>query len=969
MKSATLCTCPSKDRFEAAPRLLCIPLLLSLLLLAMGESHLVNAQPIHVDFVKQFAGKIVDLAVGGQGEIYLLDSDGIVTVIDSPTSPRTILLQENVNRRFSFGKARAIAVDRASNIFVCDESKGFVAKFNRNGQYISHFGPASTDSEVLNHPVALAADKFGRVFAADKEKVVHIYNNQGIYLGRLTGFERPIDIGCDELGNIYVLESKEPALFAYDLNLSPLAQRALGATAEFDISVPGALFVEPDGTVYVTDLEACQVSAFSPIIPSDSSVVCYTRIGIKGEGRGEFRAPSAVAVDGDGQLLVVDEKNRNVQVFSLSGLAVQKRRLDQPPVQPLPVTVEWVGEVYHSQSPGSAGLESFAVDDTGNLYCVDTQTHSISVYDTEGRHAVSFGKEGKELGRMKRPRGAVVSGEKDLFVVDSGNNRIQQWSRTGVYQRRFGKKGKKPEQYDDPSDMVLDANENLVISDKNNNRVQVISQAGSVITVVGEVGGEPLHKPVSVAVDGQEKLYVIEEDRRWVRFLELQNGSGGSIGEKDQSPFVDPVSLAVDERGTLFVLDAQTGVYAFDKGARLMAHFASLGDLVGQFKRPTQIRISAAGEILISDSIHNRISRFRLGNIAEGAVAGRVVPSASSGSVALIREEEPIATDSLSYDGSFIIGHVPPGQVSVQVSAPGFTQSNEVKAQIVAGGVVQCEPVQLELNGTISGRIVPNAPQAAVVLLKNLDPVSETVADPADGSYSFADVIPGEYAITVTVPGFASSVAPKHVRIESGTEYSDTTYLRRPGSIAGVVTPPEAGAMGTVFFDTISVARFAVRSDNGVFETPELYPETYTLVLSAEAFIDHQLVAVEVAEGERLDVGVVELDRVRTTTAEAIRLLDEAERLHLAADFEGAQAILDSVITTEEMATHDLAQAYLWLAYSYFPFSELKEMETTALVEALNLHPTITVDESFSPAFLQDFEAVKDSLGLQKPED
>jgi hypothetical protein len=400
-----------------------------------------------------------------------------------------------------------------------------------------------------------------------------------------------------------------------------------------------------------------------------------------------------------------------------------------------------------------------------------------------------------------------------------------------------------------------------------------------------------------------------------------------------------------------------------------MAHFASLGELVGQFKRPTQIRISAAGEILISDSIHNRISRFRLGNIADGAVSGRVVPSTSSGSVTLIRGEELIATDSLSYDGSFIIGHVPPGQVSVVVSAPGFTQSSEVKAQIAAGGIVQCPPIQLDLNGTISGRIIPSAPQAAVVLLRNLDPVFETVADPSDGSYSFADVTPGEYAITVTVPGFASSVAPKHVRIESGTEYSDTTYLRRPGSITGVVTPPEAGAMGTVFFDTISVARFAVRSDNGVFETPELYPGTYSLVFSAEGFIDHQVVAVEVPEGEPLDVGVVGLERVKTTTAEAFRLLDEARMLHLAADFEGAQAILDSAIATEEMATRDLAQAYLWLAYSYFPFSELKDRETIALEEALDLHPGITVDESFSPAFLQDFEAVKDSLGLQERED
>jgi len=919
------------------------------------------SQSIHVDFVEAVSGRIIDLAVSGQGRIYLLGEDGLITAMRPPEEPRRIVTRENVNKRFSFDSPAAVAVDRHGDIFICDEKEGTVTRFDSNGMYISHFGPAMTKSDAIDSPVDLAIDLFDRVFVADKDRYVHIYNTQGVYLGRLTDVDKPVDVGVDGFGNIYVLDSKNSAIQLYDVHFASVARIPLKTISEPEIKSPEALFVEPDGTVYVTDLKTSQIVAFSPLLPSEAPVLCYTRIGIEGEGRGEFRKPVSVAVDGYGRLYVADEKNNNVQVFEFTGFAEQKRRIRSSDTWALPVTVEWMGDIRHSNNPGSSGLESFTVDEHGTIYCVDSEAHSISAYDADGQFVMTFGTMGEEPGRMKYPRAAVAS-DKDLFVLDSGNHRIQTWSMTGMFQSQFGSKGRKPVEFNSPTDLILHPNGALVIADKNNNRIQIIGTDGELLTVVGSIGKERLEKPTGVAVGSEGKLYICEEDRRLIKVIDISKETVSTVSGLDRSLFQMPVSIAADERGMLYVLDAQTGIFVLEDGSRLIAHFASYGNLVGQFMQPTEIRIAPGGEILVSDAVHNKIAAFRLGNLAQGAVTGEVLPPPPSGMISLLRSDTPIATDSLRYDGSFLIHEVSPGEVTVSVNAAGFTQTNIVTAFVTAGSVIQCEPLILQKNGEISGVVIPAAQGAVVTLMKNMDIVRETSSDPGNGTYYFDDIRPGIYSIAVKAPGYTGMAIPKPIHVQSGTTLPDTMYLKRPGSAGGVVTPPEAGAMGTIYIDSVKVALFAVRSDNGVFETPELYPGVYTVALEADNYIPRELSGVEIHEGERFDMGVIQLERVKMTTPEALRLLNEAKTLHLAADFEGAQAILDSVITTEEMSTSDLATAKLWLAYSYFPFSKHKDKEMAALREAISLDPDITVDESFSPGFIQDIDAVRSSL-------
>ncbi len=932
-------------------------MLLALLAVLHSFSSPCRAQQVRVDFVQEFVGRTIDMAVDVHNHVYLLNTDALITVVDTLRATRNIQVSQNVD------KPGCLAVDAYGNIYVGDKAKAQVVKFDSNGQMLTHFGPSANEPEALSHPEAIATDHFNRVFVADSKGLVHIFNNQGVYLGRLAGLDHPVDVGIDRCGNLYVLETEEPAISIFDANQKLINRIVPGSNTGFSLVSPGGMFVESDGTVYVTDLDHCRVSVIGSLHETDSQPALYTQLGTKGEGRGEFRKPIAAAVDKDGNLFVADSKNRNVQVFSLTGLVDAKTDLILPRLDSVPLTVEWMGTIDHSNTTQSGGLKSFGLDDQSNFYCLDAEMSSISVYGPDGRFSMSFGKKGDEPARMSHPVGVALDSGGFLYVVDSGNHRVQQWSRTGVFQNQFGKKGKSQTKFNSPSGIAIDSDGNLVIADTDNNRIKILGTDGQVEAILGELEKEKLHKPISVATSTGGKLYAVEQGRRTVRVFNTDSTGLSFIDDEEgKKLFYQPVSIDVDRNDNVYVLDAKIGVFVFDPESHLISHFASGGDLSGQFLSPTEIRIGPDEQIYISDSEHNRITIFRLIGRSSGIIAGRVEPKPSSGRVTLLRECQLFAADTLFCDGSFFLRDLPPGKYSVTVEAKGYTQLSKPTVEVTAGHIVRCDVIPLAANGAIRGVVLPKSQGARILLTKGDNSIAETVVNPEDGAYSFTDILPGEYEIEARAEGYSYLSASRRILIESGVVVKDTTLLKKSATISGMTIPAGARVTGMVFQDTLLITRFVADPDSGFFEVSGFHPGTYHFVLSAKNYVDLRVPEVRAEEDERLDLGILELERVRITTPEARQLVAEGKRLHLAAGFGEAQDVFLDAITNQEMADWDLAEAYLWLAYSYFPFSAKKDQEREALIKSFELDSTIVLDDSFSPAFLRDFEAMRDSV-------
>ncbi|UCE18120.1 MAG: hypothetical protein JSV84_14850 [Gemmatimonadota bacterium] len=920
-----------------------------------------HAQHVRVDFVSQRAARVVDMDVGADGSVYLLNDDASIALLDSLAAKVIISLSQRESE-YTLGKADCFATDARGNFFIGDGANGQILVFDEKGRFLRCFGPADDSETKLSEPTGIACDKFGRLFVADRKGYVFCYNNQGIYMGRLADLGKPVDIGVDRLGNLYVLDAEGAGIHVFDYNFRLLNTVMPGSEPRFTLSAPGRIFVEGDGTLYVTDIERCNVFIIGSAVTPGKPPSYYARLGVKGQGRGEFRSPNAVLVDGKGTLYVADNKNYNIQQFSLVGLDERKNRLVVPSEQMLPKGVVWIGDFEHSSAPNSRGLNSFTLDYEGNVYCADGEFNSIYVYTWAGSFLMNFGGEGADPGRLKKPMGIVWSQNKILHVADTGNNRLQQWSDSGVFQGQLGKKGGGSLEFNGPHAVALDDKGNFYVADKNNNRIQVLDAEGAFLRMIAGDTGAPLRKPVQgvVAVDG--KVYVVEEGSRTVSILGPNGSRMSFIGDEERGPFQDPVSVDVDTSGNIYVLDTRTGIHVYDRERRPMVRFASSGNLIGQFRKPTHIELGPGGKIYVSDAEHNRISIFRLTHLKDGAVEGCVEPVPESGHVALYLHGQPVTIDSLFWDGSFFVSGIPPNEYTIQIKAPGYVQTNQVAVQIVPGRVVRTDMILLEENGSISGVVVPKVSEARVRLKKDLQYIAEATVNPDDGCFVFLDVRPGEYAIEVEAKGYVSPVIPHTMVVESGRVAYDTTYVKKPGSIVGFVSPPHVGALVTLFSQDKEITTVTARAENGMFQTPGLYAGLYRLAIRAQEYVEHVVENLNVSEGIQLDVGVIQLQRIKKTTPQARYLLEEGRRLHLSAEFERAQTAFLEAITTQEMNDEDLSEAYLWLAYSYFPFSEHSSKVEEALKKSIQLHPENALDESFSPEFRLKFESLKSEM-------
>jgi uncharacterized repeat protein (TIGR01451 family) len=180
------------------------------------------------------------------------------------------------------------------------------------------------------------------------------------------------------------------------------------------------------------------------------------------------------------------------------------------------------------------------------------------------------------------------------------------------------------------------------------------------------------------------------------------------------------------------------------------------------------------------------------------------------------------------------------GTVTVPANGTGVFQAGNVRPAPVSGvvyidtnrngirdaGEIGRAGVRLDLTGTRPGGIA----------------VTRTVISGADGSYTFAGLLPGTYAVSVAVPGGLTATSPRTISgigVTSGTGSPNNNFgLNAPnGTIAGGPAPdvtidkngPASARAGSVFSYSITVrnrSRFTARD----VEVTDLVPIQLTLV-------------------------------------------------------------------------------------------------------------------------------------------
>ena len=242
--------------------------------------------------------------------------------------------------------------------------------------------------------------------------------------------------------------------------------------------------------------------------------------GKYGDGDGEFRWPTSIALDSQQNLYLSDEWLRRVSIYDPRGNFLSKWEVPSP----------------NADTPGAPTNLVFDGDD--NLYVVDRTGNCVQVFTKDGKFLHRFGSQGTGPGQFDMPWGISIDPKGHVWVADWRNDRIQKLTPEGKPLACFGSSGDLPGQFNRPTGVAADQEGDIYVADWRNHRVQVFTPEFKYVTsLLGDA---------TISDWNWEKLKSNPDNLLQYRLL------------KDFTPlqrFYYPVAIELDNDGRVLVLE------------------------------------------------------------------------------------------------------------------------------------------------------------------------------------------------------------------------------------------------------------------------------------------------------------------------------------------------------------------------------------------------------------------------------
>jgi DNA-binding beta-propeller fold protein YncE len=304
-----------------------------------------------------------------------------------------------------------VAFDSAGNLFFSDTFNhrirrvdartGAITTVAGNGEagYAGDGGPAVQAS--LNEPYGIAIDRAGNIFVADRlnRRVRRIdaangtittlagtgepaYSGDGGPAAR-AGLAEPNGLALDaDERHLYIADVADHRVRSVDLSSGAIATFAGtgapehggddGPVAEARIFGARAVKLGPDGTIYILERQGSSLRAVDAATGIITTIAGTTGRGYSGDGgpalAAVFDAPKEMAIDPDGNILIVDTENHAI------------RRIDRGTGVVTTIAGGRKGTGGDGGPAAAAGLDrphGAVVGPDGAIYIVDTNNHRI----------------------------------------------------------------------------------------------------------------------------------------------------------------------------------------------------------------------------------------------------------------------------------------------------------------------------------------------------------------------------------------------------------------------------------------------------------------------------------------------------------------------------------------------------------------------------------------------------------------
>jgi sugar lactone lactonase YvrE len=643
--------------------------------------------------IPPLAGGAASVSVQGPvGQSYLIEANAglnaanwvTLTNLVATNGAGVFIDTTATNLMSRFYRAVLLGTNAPNSIITTVAGDGLAGSYSGDGGYATNAGLR------LIYWSGTAADASGNLFIADAyNNVIRKVSTNGIITtvagngvgaggsGAYSGdggpatnasLWWPFGVTADASGNLFIADSGNCRIRKVSPNgvITTLAGNGTygysgdgGPAGSASLNIPQRVALDASGNLFIADMWNNRIRKVSTngIITTVAGNGTYGYTGNGGFAtNAELFFPSAVALDGSGNLFIADAYNNVIRKVTTNGI----------------ITAVVAG----LNTPGDV-----AVDASGNLFIADTYDQRILKWSTNGLETTVAGIDSQTgysgdggpatNAKLWNPSGVAVDGSGNLFIVDAFNYRIREVTTNGVITtvagNGVGAGGAGSYSGDGGAatnagmnevvGVALDASGNLFVCDFNNNRIREVSTNGVITTVAGNGikgysgdGGAAtnasLNNPNDVAIDGSGNLFIADWGNQRIRKVNTNgtitlfagngaNGYTGNGGPATNASLSYPVGVAADASGNLFIADAGNAVIRKVNTNGIITTFAGNGTAgysgdggpatSAELNVGAGVAVDASGNLFIADVYNNRVRKVSTNGIIT-TVAGNGKP-------------------------------------------------------------------------------------------------------------------------------------------------------------------------------------------------------------------------------------------------------------------------------------------------------------------------------------------------------
>jgi tetratricopeptide (TPR) repeat protein/sugar lactone lactonase YvrE len=461
-------------------------------------------------------------------------------------------------------------------------------------------------------------------------------------------------------GIIYVADSetKQVAMFSlegkYKGSFGAKKGGFFSGGAEIELSSPRGIAVH-EGIVYVADTGNGKVQLFGP----NGVFLATLEIESSAENKEaqdkglpyRLREPTDIAVNGLGQIYVLDASDSLVKVYNSHGKYLK-----------------------HLEKNGTPLAFSLAAD---GIYIADRDTLIIHRYDFNDKLTYSFGAKGEGRALFKSISGLVAGNDSQIYVGDSKQGLVQvfqaesaaplellpraasrvsvqvlgeipvsvaklAWSgKDTIYAIDTDNKsilrlhngvvaGEIKVKDLNPVAVAVDKSGALWVLDKKNLKVLKLDESGNMLASIGSKGSKKgqLDDPTDMAIASNGDIYIADRGNNWVQAFSSDGGFVRAITKSTTAALDEPAAIALDPQDKLYVLDKGRSVISvFSAKGEPLLEFGKSQEGVARLSKPVAL-MATYDEVFVLDSnqvkVFSHQGQYRRSFSAKGSAPGEL---------------------------------------------------------------------------------------------------------------------------------------------------------------------------------------------------------------------------------------------------------------------------------------------------------------------------------------------------------